>query len=207
MGRAMSPDFDRTGCVSPIRDISGAFDGRATIPNAFRLATPLRSRRERTGAIPAYPPGKEAALGTSLRDRLATKAMYVSPPRVPNFVNASDRGSIEFAVMAVEAPLTAPKRSEFARFACASSKGGVRCVFALGVSLMGVCVCFNIHVSVRAVARLLCPAHHVNTNSPPTTFSPNYPLACSCFLIPSNFLVEAVSRARALSINTGIALL
>mmetsp|Transcript_95541 Transcript_95541/g.154117 ORF Transcript_95541/g.154117 Transcript_95541/m.154117 type:complete len:182 (+) Transcript_95541:2-547(+) len=125
MGRAMSPDFDRTGCVSPIRDICGAFDGRATIPNAFRLATPLRSRREHTGAIPAYPPGKEAALGTSLRDRLATKAMYVSPPRVPNFVNASDRGSIEFAVMAVEAPLTAPKRSEFARFACASSKGGV----------------------------------------------------------------------------------
>ena len=73
----------------------------------------------------AYPPGKDANIGVPLRDRLALKDLYLSPPKVPNYVNASERGSVGIAVFGVEAPLTAPKRGEFARFACASSKGGV----------------------------------------------------------------------------------
>jgi hypothetical protein len=45
--------------------------------------------------------------------------------RVPNYVNSSRGGSVKISLLEVEAPLTAPKRGEFARFAQASSKGGV----------------------------------------------------------------------------------
>ena len=106
-----------------------------------------------------------SSLGMTLKD------LYLSPPKVPFYVNAADRGSVGIAVLSVgnnisfespppkpacnaatlsllsrefqshvqawsdcgrmhsfhsDAPMTAPKRAEFCRFAQASSKGGVR---------------------------------------------------------------------------------
>ena len=60
-GRMASPDFERTGCVSPVREISDSFDGRATIPHAFRLYTPSRSRR-----VVVCPPAVLAPLSSSI---------------------------------------------------------------------------------------------------------------------------------------------
>ena len=85
--------------------------------------------------IPAYPPGKDAALGVSLRESmaqpkhclpplasvmlclfcavlivvltsllhsapgLAMKHLYLSPPKVPHYVNDASRGTVNMAVI------------------------------------------------------------------------------------------------------------
>jgi len=72
-----------------------------------------------------YPPGKDASIGLPLRERLVLKELYLSPPKEPNYVNDSTRGKVNIAVCNVEASMTAPKRCEFARLACAKGKGGV----------------------------------------------------------------------------------
>jgi hypothetical protein len=79
-----------------------------------------------------YPPGKHASIGLPLRERLVLKELYLSPPKEPNYVNDSTRGKVNIAVCNVEASMTAPKRCEFARLACAKGKGGV--IFEISLS-------------------------------------------------------------------------
>lgn len=107
---------------SQVRPVSASFDGRCTIAIPKRLVTPDRSRRTAfpTGALP----GKDNS-GKILPERIALKQLYLSPPKEPQYVNDSRRGSIRFAFHDVPAPMNAPKRQEFARCAEARGMGGV----------------------------------------------------------------------------------
>ena len=94
-----------------------------------------------------YPPGKDASIGLPLRERLVLKELYVSPPKEPNYVNDSTRGKVNIAVCNVEASMTAPKRCEFARLACAKGKGGV--IFEISLSH----IIAHIHTTVTTLTK------------------------------------------------------